>query len=172
MSKRRIFDTEAHAQFITFSCYRRRRLLDHGRLRDAFVGITAEKLEERRGICCGFVVMPNHVHAIVWFDVPGTLSPFMKSWKQVTSIRLKKVLRGVAPKYARSIPREEPFWQAKYYPFNLFTAAKAREKLDYMHLNPVRAGLVERAGDWRWSSARFYDRGEVVGIPLRWVFDE
>ena len=67
MATRRIFDAEQHAQFVTFSCFRRRRLLDHAGIRDRFVTITAEKLREHRGICTGFVVMPDHVHAIVWF---------------------------------------------------------------------------------------------------------
>ena len=171
MAKRRIFDAEHHAQFVTFSCFRRRRLLDHPRVRDGFVEITAEKLREHRGICCGFVVMPNHVHAILWFAVAGSLSPFMKSWKQTTSLRLKRVLRGVAPNYAKEFSADEPFWQPKYYPFNLYCDRKAREKLDYMHMNPVRAGLVARAVDWRWSSAAYFESGTDVGMPLEWVFE-
>jgi putative transposase len=115
--------------------------------------------------------MPDHVHAIVWFAAPGGLSPFMKSWKQTTSLRLKRVLCGVAPNYAGTISTDEPLWQAKYYPFNLYSALKARERLDYMHLNPVRAGLVARAVDWRWSSAGYYEGGADVGIPLEWIFE-
>jgi putative transposase len=170
MAARRVFDAEHHAQFVTFSCYRRRRLLDHPRMRDDFIAITAEKLREHRGICSGYVVMPDHVHAIVWFGIAGSLSPFMKSWKQTASLRLKRVLRGVAPRYSARIPPADPFWQPKYYPFNLFTARKASEKLDYMHMNPVRAGLVARSGDWRWSSAAYYESGADVGIPIEWVF--
>ncbi len=98
-------------------------------------------MREHRGVCCGFVVMPNHVHAIVWFGEPGALSPFMKSWKQTTSLRLKRVLRGVAMHYASTISLTEPFWQAKYYPFNLFGARKAHEKLQYMH-------LIQCGTDW------------------------
>jgi putative transposase len=171
MAKRRIFDTENHAQFVTFSCSGRRRLLDHPRMRDEFVAITAEKLVEHGGVCCGFVVMPNHVHAIVWFRAAGMLSAFMKGWKQTTSIRLKKVLRGVSSTYAAKIPPTDPFWQPKYYPFNLYNSGKAREKLDYMHWNPVRAGFVASPCDWRWSSAAFYESGTDVGIPLEWIFD-
>ena len=65
---------------------------------------------------------------------------------------------------------KEPFWQPKYYPFDLYSAKKALEKLNYMHLNPVRAGFVEQACDWRWSSARYYEQGKPVGVPLGWVF--
>ena len=39
-----------------------------------------------------------------------------------------------------------------------------------MHLNPVRAGLVEKATDWAWNSARYFDSGKSVGVPLEWIF--
>lgn len=81
------------------------------------------------------------------------------------------MLRGVAPNYAATFLPDDPFWQAKYYPFNLYSEYRAREKLDYLHLNPVRAGLVPRAADWRWSSAAYYDTGSDVGVPLEWIFE-
>ncbi len=65
---------------------------------------------------------------------------------------------------------KDPVWQPKCYPFNLFSEKKALEKLAYMHSNPVRAGLVEHACQWRWSSARYYELGESVGVPLEWIF--
>jgi len=45
-----------------------------------------------------------------------------------------------------------------------------QEKLDYMHKNPVTAGLVERAVDWKWSSARHCLLGEPSVVPLEWIF--
>ena len=39
-----------------------------------------------------------------------------------------------------------------------------------MHLNPVRAGGVEPACDWRSSSARYYEQGKSVGVPPGWAF--
>ena len=170
MPRRRIYDQEKHAQFVTFSCYRRRRMLDCEPLRETLLGIFAEKLAQYDGICSGYVVMPDHVHAIVWFDQAGELSRFMKSWKQTSSQKLKKQLRGVAPHYASTIPMVDPFWQPKYYPFNLYSFKKAEEKLDYMHMNPVTAGLVERAIDWKSSSARHYLLGEPSVVPLEWIF--
>ena len=46
------------------------------------------------------------------------------------------------------------FWQPKSDSFSIFTRHKLEEKLATMHLNPVRAGLVSRATEWAWSSAR------------------
>jgi putative transposase len=170
MANRRIYDSERHAQFVTFSCYRRRRLLDHELMRETLVAILANKLEIYHGLSCGFVIMPDHVHSIVWFPEIGDLSRFMKGWKQTSSLKLKALLRGLLPNYSKAFAPTDPFWQAKYYPFNLYSEKKAREKLNYMHLNPVTAGLVTRAVEWKWSSARYYELGEGVGVPLRWIF--
>ena len=62
----------------------------------------------------------------------------------------------------------EPIWQPRYYGFNICSRNKVEEKLEYMHRNPVRAGLVEKAADWKWSSARWYDEGKPTGLLIRW----
>jgi putative transposase len=49
----------------------------------------------------------------------------------------------------------------------VFSEKKLEEKLDYMHLNPVRRGLVLRAVDWKWSSARWYLQRKSVGIKIQ-----
>ena len=71
--------------------------------------------------------------------------------------------------YAAWFEEGDRFWQPKYYSFEIYGRQKLEEKLRYMHLNPERAGLVERAVDWRWSSARWYEWGRSVGVPIRWV---
>ncbi len=53
----------------------------------------------------------------------------------------------------------QPFWQRRYYDFNVWSSAKLGEKLDYLHNNPVRRGLVQRPEDWPWSSFGITPRG-------------
>ena len=66
---------------------------------------------------------------------------------------------------------ENPFWQARYYGFNVWTAEKVTEKLDYMHRNPAVRGLVERPEDWAWSSYRHYATGQIgaVEVESQWT---
>ena len=71
--------------------------------------------------------------------------------------------------YSETIDLAEPIWQAGYYDFNLYSEQKILEKLQYMHQNPVTRGRVERDIDWRSSSARFYELGEDVGVPVGWI---
>jgi putative transposase len=53
----------------------------------------------------------------------------------------------------------EPFWQARYYGFNVWSEEKRVEKLRSIHRNPVKRGLVEKPEDWQWSSFRHYRTG-------------
>src|SRR5580698_5791087 len=56
------------------------------------------------------------------------------------------------------------FWQARFYDFNVGTTKKRVEKLRYMHRNPVKRGLVQSPGQWRWSSYRFYLLDETGAV--------
>jgi REP element-mobilizing transposase RayT len=78
MRNRRTYDTEGHAHFLTFSCYKRRRLLDVDRAKKIVLGMLTSQLARQQGRCAGFVVMPNHVHAIVWFAADSQISEFVK----------------------------------------------------------------------------------------------
>jgi putative transposase len=169
MRTRRTYDRDGHAHFVTFSCYRRRRLLDHDRAKAVVLGVLSSQLSRQEGRCVGFVVMPDHVHAIAWFPKPDQISHFLKQWKQRSSVQIKRLIGSSLIRYAETIDLAHPVWQAGFYDFNLFTEIKVEEKLNYMHQNPVRAGLVEKPGDWPWSSARYYETGRPVGVPIGWL---
>ena len=147
-STRRIVDIELFAHFLTFSVFRRRRLFSHDQPKRILLGVLNDELVARDARCVGFVVMPDHVHAIVWLPKPG---------------------RDHAPNYFVGFGEGARFWQPKYYPFELYSSRKAEEKVQYMHENPMRAGLVQRAVDWPWSSARWYLEHKSVGVPIHWI---
>ena len=46
------------------------------------------------------------------------------------------------------------------YDFNVYSSYKLREKLEYMHANPVKRGLVKSPSAWMWSSFLFYEKGQ------------
>jgi len=102
--------------------------------------------------------MPEHIHLLV--NEPGrdTLAQAMQSLKQ-----------GVARTLA--LRASEPFWQARYYDFNVWSEYKFVEKLRYIHRNPVERGLTARPEEWPWSSFRHYLNGEVspVEIESQWT---
>ncbi len=164
--ERKIFDLKGHAHFVTFSCYKRRKILDDNRAKGVVIHFLADRLRKSHGECIGFVVMPDHVHAMVDFGEPSMLSQYMQQWKRRSSIRLKERSIKHLPAYSAAINPSDPVWQPRDYDFNLFSQEKINEKLEYMHNNPVKAGLAARVDEWMYSSARWYLFRKPVGIGI------
>jgi len=106
----------------------------------------------------GYVVMPEHIHLLISEPEVGTPSTVMQVLKQRTARAL--LPKTEAPRTAqielfKEAPERAPFWQSRFYDFNVWTQKKRVEKLRYMHQNPVTRGLVAEPEDWRWSSYRF-----------------
>ncbi len=149
---RRIY-AKGHLHFVTCSCYGRNPYLGTAERRDAFVSLL-EKVRAKFGLgVIGYVVMPEHFHLL------------MEEHEVVMPSAVMKILKQ---RYARCVP-ESPVWSARFYDFNVWSMRKVEEKLGYMHLNPVRRGLVAFTLDWKWSSAGFYagmgDGVVTVGPP-------
>ncbi|HYF50257.1 MAG TPA: transposase [Planctomycetota bacterium] len=164
MPHNKIYEDGVH--FTTFSCYGRRRLLNTDQAKRIVLGVLGSQLAAQSGRCVGFVIMPNHVHALVWFTRQGQSSEFMKVWKQRSSVLIKQYLLRFLPQYAQTFPADDPVWQRRSYDFNVVTEKKVLEKLEYIHNNPVKAGLVTEPCEWPFSSARFYLQGKSVGLPV------
>jgi putative transposase len=81
-------------------------------------------------------------------------------------MQLKSFFRTQLVQYGLKINLNGPMWQPKYYVFNIHSESKIKEKLAYMHANPVRAGLVNHAENWVFGSARWYLLGKSVGVPI------
>ncbi len=168
MERRRVVDDELYAHFLTFSVDHRRRLLDHDQPKRFILGILNDQLDRQQATSVGFVVMPDHVHAIVWFPERGQLSLFVHEWKRRSSRLIRAWYQAGDAAYFREAAHGDRFWQPKYYAFAIYSRKKLEEKLNYMHANPVRAGLAKRPVDWWWSSARWYELGRSVGVPIGW----
>lgn len=156
MTRRLIrYQRSGHEHFITFSCFQRQPLLGSAAAR-CLVEDSLEKTRRRYDFCIiGYVVMPEHVHLLVTEPRRGLLSTAIQAMKISTALRQD----------------ERPFWQPRYYDFNVFTRRKWTEKLRYIHRNPVHRGLVESPEDWTWSSYRHYLTGEpgTVEIESAWT---
>jgi putative transposase len=154
-----------HLHFITFSCHGRMALLGTVRARNLFLDALAEMRTKCRFALVGYVVMPEHVHLLIGEPKAGDPSAVIHGLKLRVSKRMRRG-RG-APAGQRSfafcdggIPR---FWQPRFYDFNVWSAKKRSEKLEYMHRNPVARKLVQDPKDWVWSS---YSSYSGRGTPL------
>jgi len=115
--------------------------------------------------------MPNHVHLLMSEPAKGTASTVLKALKQCVSRDLRRTgqrapagqLKLAFSKWGEELSR---FWQPRFYDFNVYSSRKKREKLEYMHANPVKRGLVKNPAEWIWSSHLFYSRGEMGLIEI------
>ncbi len=169
MASRRIIDDQLFTHFITFGCDHRRKLLNLDRPKKIVLGTLCQEQQRQDGKCVGYVLMPDHVHALIWLPQPGQLGGFIHEWKRSSSRLIREWYRNQNMRYFDKFEMGDRFWQPKYHSFEISEHAKLEEKLQYMHLNPVRAGLVTKAVDWPWSSARWYEQRKPVGVPIEWV---
>jgi len=166
MPKRLLVYGPGALHFVTFSTYQRRRFLEPDRTRSIVVETLSEMLERHGASCHGFVVMPNHVHVLLTVREDSTIADFLKVWKKTSSYRIGRFYEQELTKYRELCPKECPVWQARYYDFAVESDEKLPEKIQYMHDNPVTAGLVNAEVDWKWSSSRFYLLEEDVGVKI------
>ena len=129
-----------------------------------------------------YVIMPTHLHAIV-FDSggdPKRLESTLTDFRKFTGRRLADYCDqycppcfGAALKAAAPNDRERRFWQPTRHPVGIATEKFWQAKLDYLHDNPCRKGLVRRTIDWRFSSAINFivnanAENDVILTPLQW----
>jgi putative transposase len=108
-------------------------------------------------------VMPEHIHLLMSEPAKGTPSTVLQVLKQRVSRRLRRKppkhpfvsaqLRLYFDFSGDALPQ---FWQSRFYDFNVWSQKKKVEKLQYMHMNPVKRGLVGHPKNWPWSSFSFY----------------
>lgn len=159
--------------FITFSCYRRLPLLRSVRARNAFVRALAQVREKYGCKLVGFVVMPEHVHLLIGEPQHGNPSTVMHSLKLRVSKRMRR--HGKNKGGQATLPFREgdlklpQFWQKRFYDFNVYRARKRKEKLTYMHQNPVTRKLVKDPKEWIWSSYASYAGGGTELISIDYV---
>ncbi len=139
---------------MTFCCYRRQPHLESAIARDLFEDALERIRCRYEFLVTGSVVMPEHIHLLV-----------SEPRRESLAVGLQALKLSVARRSGTG-----RFWQARYYDFNVFTDPKCLEKLDYMHWNPVKRGLVEKMEQWSWSSYRCYTTGEQgpVHIESAW----
>jgi putative transposase len=125
-----------------------------------------------------YVIMPEHFHLLIFPTSRAySISGILKSIKQPLSQSYIAWCRQNHPEQLAKMdtglnrPRYR-FWQkGGGYDRNFWTPEEIRRQIDYIHMNPVNEGLVEKPEDWEWSSAGFWIIGKErkIRIERRYV---
>ena len=102
-----------------------------------------------------WVIMPNHVHVLIETLSGFPLDGVLQSWKSFTAKRANKMLG-----------RTGPFWMRDYFDRYIRDEKHLAAVREYIQQNPVKARLVQSAGDWRWGSASGKGAGGTPTLPV------
>ena len=141
-------DLPSHTYALTCCVDRRRRLFAEADLADALIALWVEARDRGDLVLHGYVVMPDHYHVLVTLTGAPSVSNVVQR------------LHGAFGRMVRARGfRGRRVWQRRFYDHVVRGEEDWRTQLNYLHGNPVRAGLVESAADYLWSSAAFWETG-------------
>ncbi len=151
--------------------------------RDEYKQLICESLNyctENKGLeIFAYVIMSNHIHLFARAK-EGNLSDIIRDFKKFTSGKLLSLIRKgresrkewmlhLFRKAAACRPEKSTMqiWQYDNHPIEIYSVKWTREKIQYIHFNPVEQGLIARPEDYRYSSAFDYSGGRGhVSISL------
>lgn len=160
LRNRNIF-TDENCFFVTTRCYEKRFLF----VDEACFKILLDNFkfynQRYKARTLAYVLMNNHIHFIVFFLERNHLSNYLRDCKKYTAIQLREHLTKFHPELVEPLRYEHrtqhyKVWQDKFDDVALFSKKVCETKVNYIHENPVRAGIVDDPVKYRYSSAPFY----------------
>jgi REP element-mobilizing transposase RayT len=140
------------------------RVLDDDKLKDIIIDSLKFLKKEKRIQLFAFVIMPNHIHLVWQIGKTYYLSDVKRDFLKYTSQQIIKILRAENPALLEELKvnaadRIHQVWERNPLSVELVTDKVIEQKINYIHLNPVRANLCSQAHEYKYSSARFYYDG-------------
>jgi len=132
--------------FVTFCTHERQAVLASDDVHSAFCA-AADRMAHAGNAVGRYVIMPDHAHVFLRIGIEGRLGQAVKCLREAVTKSLRLRIPGIR------------VWQPGFFDHVLRSAESYAEKWEYVRNNPVRAGLVKNADEWRF-------QGEVT--PLSW----
>ena len=133
---------------------------------DKYKNIIIESLryfvENGKAMVHAFVIMDNHLHLIWHINHPERSENIQRNFLKFTAQTIIADLRLNNPEllkefYTGTKDRTYQIWQRKSLSVELWTEEVLRQKINYIHSNPVRAGICEQAAEYKYSTAGVYE---------------
>jgi REP element-mobilizing transposase RayT len=159
-----------HPDFITITCLEWRPILVEDTFKDVIISSLRFLSKKNRIIVYGFVIMNNHLHLVWQIHGDHLRENVQRDFLKFTSQQILKELRNRSSPMQKSLlvnskDRKHQIWERNSLSVPLWSDKVMWQKLEYIHENPVRAGLCNRPEEYKYSSAGFYLKNEK-----RWDF--
>jgi len=112
-----------------------------------------------------YVIMPSHLHVLAGFKDISMMSKAMQSFKLLSSKKLRLLISSDI-KCNFMFGGHFRLWQDRFDDVIIWSEKQFKIKIDYIHNNPVKAGLAESAADFVYSSAKNWLGNEEGIIPI------
>ena len=151
-------------QFYAATIYEWQHLLKEDKYKNIITGSLQFLVSDKRIELNAFVIMSNHIH-LIWQSLMGyTPEQIQLSFMKYTAQQIKFELMKDDPPLlekckANKADRDYQIWEREPLGIDLFTPAVFNQKLEYIHQNPVKAGLCNYPEEYKYSSALFYQKG-------------
>jgi putative transposase len=157
--------SKQHPEFITVTCLEWKPLLEDDKHKQVIIDSLQFLVKEKRISVYAFVIMINHFHLIWQINGDHSRENVQRDFLKYTGQQLLKHLRNDNSPVLQELlvnakDRKHQVWERNSLGIPLWTSNVMWQKLDYIHNNPVRAGLCQYPWDYQHSSARFYLKNE------------
>jgi putative transposase len=150
--------------FLTAVCYDFKMLLVEEKQKLIVINSLKYLVETSEIVIYGYVIMSNHIH-VIWHAIGAKINEqLQRSLLKFTADEFKKELtvnnvQFLAEFLVNKKDRNYQFWKRDSMRIDLYSEKFFRQKLEYVHMNPVRAGLCALPEEYLYSSATFYETG-------------
>jgi putative transposase len=157
--------SKEHPEFITVTCLEWKPLLEEDRYKDVITNSLDFLTTQKRILVYGFVIMSNHFH-LIWQMLGDHLcEEVQRDFLKFTGQQILKLLRNENSSMTQDVlvnakDRKRQVWERNSLSIPVWSASVFKEKLEYIHYNPVKAGLCQYPEHYKYSSARFYELNE------------
>lgn len=111
------------------------------------------------------VVLPDHLHSL--WTLPEGDDDFSLRWRQIKSAFSRAIEKDERISNSRLRKQERGIWQRRFWEHAIRDEEDFNRHIDYIHINPVKHGYVQRAIDWQFSSIHRYVKLGI--LPTDWA---
>jgi REP element-mobilizing transposase RayT len=175
------FDKIGNTYFVTTTVMNFDRIFSLGRAYNLILMESMKYLLKRhKAQLYAYVIMPNHFHMVSYMPQGESIVDFMRNFKRHTSTEIRKLAEAEKRFYLLERFRSNAeyakmqsykVWIDRFDDLIITTQRTVAIKVNYIHFNPVKAGLAENPEEWEFSSARNYYLNDHSLIRTDWSID-
>ena len=180
MSSKYKIGEDAIPHFVTFTVVGWVDVFSREQYKEILVQSLNYSIKQKGLLLHAWVIMTNHVHLIVSSDTVK-IADIIRDVKKYTSKQIIKAIQGNEKDSRKewmlnifsftgknnNNNKDFQFWKQDYHPIELNTNEKMKQRLNYLHQNPVRSGIVWEPQQYKYSSALDYYSNQHGLVPIQ-----